>query len=77
MTQAQVAVDTLAPDGVRGVVAAGVGRPAEHAEVGLSRSNAKLLYRTVLTVRDAAAAHVVPLRRRRATNPLARRSLDV
>lgn len=71
--RAQVAVDTPAPHDVLGVVAAGVGGAAEHAEVRLSRGNAKLLYRTVLTIRDAAARHVVPLKRRKSTNPLTRR----
>ncbi len=35
MTQTQIAVDALAAGGVGGVVAAGVGGTAEHAEVGL------------------------------------------
>ncbi len=40
VTLAQVAVDTLAADDVRRVVAASVGGPAEHAEVGLKGTSA-------------------------------------
>ena len=46
----------------------------ELPEPALSQANAKLVYRTVLTVDDPRGArHVVPLKLRKAVNPLYRR----
>ncbi len=50
----------------------------QEPEPALSQANAKLVYRTVLTVDDPEGAqHVVPLKLRRPTNPLYRRVRNV
>jgi hypothetical protein len=50
----------------------------EHGEPTLSQANAKLVYRTILTVDDPETArHVVPLKLRKAIKPLLRKAAYV
>ena len=70
-------------DGVFKLSSAAVGAAldllfGESGEPALSVANAKLVYRTVLTVEEAAGArHMVPLKPRKASNPLRRRTIHV
>jgi hypothetical protein len=55
--------------------AATEGAPVQDREPGLSQANAKLVYRTVLAFDDPGnVGYVVPLKLRKASNPLFRKA---